>query len=86
MTAMRRERTYIEVVPPMLPGDAERRFQRWLKEHALAPDELQDDDVLIDAIRALDGRSLRRYWVKRSLLHDRRVVAAGTQSRSSAGS
>jgi hypothetical protein len=39
-------------------------FEAWLRDVGLTREELADEDVRIDTIRALDGGSKRRYLVR----------------------
>ena len=68
MSTLRNESDFVEVVPPLPLEEAGRSFLRWLRENHLALDDLHDDDVVVDVLRGLDGRSLGRYWISRRVL------------------
>ena len=55
---------FLEVVPAMSFAAADEAFSRWLSESGLHRSDLRDDDIRIDTVRGLDGRSLRRYLVR----------------------
>lgn len=59
---------FVEVVKPLPFAEADRRFAEWLGAHGLRRSELPDDDVRIDTIRSLEGKSLRRYRLRRTVL------------------
>ena len=53
----------LEVVPP-LPNDiAKQAFERWRLENRKIADRLSGEDIIIDWIRAKEGKTLVRYRV-----------------------
>jgi hypothetical protein len=55
---------FIEVVPAAPFSDADESFRKWLHGNGLQRSDLRDEDIRIDTVRGLDGRSLRRYKVR----------------------
>ena len=58
------ESDFIEVVPAAPFSDADNAFRTWLHESGLQRSDLADEDIRVDTVRGLDGRSLRRYMVR----------------------
>ena len=63
---------FIEVVPAAPFTVADEAFNEWLQRLGLERSDLADDDLRIDTIRGLDGRSLRRYLGRPSVIPDQR--------------
>jgi hypothetical protein len=59
---------FIEIVPPAEPEIAARVFRDRLAELGLSEEDIDPEDVRVDTIRGLDGRTLRRYWILHSYL------------------
>lgn len=60
---------YVEVIAPAEPDIADEQFRAWLADRAGSA--LSPSDVRIDVIRAVDGRTLRRYRVRAEVLSRR---------------
>jgi hypothetical protein len=63
MNPIDRER-FVEVVPATAPELADASFEAWLADAGLTRQEIGDENIRIDTIRALDGTSQRRYLVR----------------------
>ena len=59
---------FVEIVPPTEPPLADEAFQRWAHDRHDAGATWTDEDVRVDTIRARDGRTLRRYLVRRGVV------------------
>ncbi len=71
---------FVQVVAPMAMADADCNFQKWLEDRRISRSALNDNDVRVDVIRSLDGRSLRRYKVRESIVETLTVAAASDQT------
>jgi hypothetical protein len=58
------QNSWVVVVGPTEPLEAERAFSQWRYDNELWSAELSDSDIMIDTIRALGGKTLRRYRVR----------------------
>jgi hypothetical protein len=56
---------WVVVVEPTEPAIAERAFARWRRDNPLWSAQLSDADILVDTICRRQGKTLRRYRVKR---------------------
>jgi hypothetical protein len=59
-----RDKDFVEVVPANTFAAADEAFRKWLHDAGLQLSDLADEDIRIDTVRSLDGRSLRRYMVR----------------------
>lgn len=53
----------LEVVPPLPRDLAKQAFEQWRLENRKIADRLSADDIIIDWIRAKEGKTLARYRV-----------------------
>jgi hypothetical protein len=58
---------WIEIVPPTDPITAEEKAKEWVSAHGFS-DEYVVRNVRMDLLCAADGRSLRRYMVRKGAL------------------
>ncbi len=56
-------RLEIVAIPPTEPQEAKQRFRDWVEANRQLLGELSEKDVVLDVIRASDGRTLYRYRV-----------------------
>jgi len=63
---MRGQDDFVEVVAPTDFVSADRLFGEWLAERRLSRSDLRDDDIRIDIVRMQNGRSAKRYRVRKS--------------------
>lgn len=63
MSPMDRDR-FVEVVPATAPARADACFDAWLAGAGLTRQQVGDENIRIDTVRALDGTSVRRYLVR----------------------
>ncbi|SRR6266550_3949601 len=80
---------FVEVVAPTDFANADRLFGEWLAEHGFSRSDLRDDDIRVDLVRMLDGKSAKRYRVRSSFgqpISDRPRPAAGGPKFKLAGS
>jgi len=53
----------LEVVPPLPRDIAKKAFEQWRLENRKIADRLSAEDIIIDWIRAKEGKTLARYRV-----------------------
>ena len=56
---------FVEIVPAMDQADADGEFEAWLRERGIRASDIPRDDIRIDLIRSADGRTLKRYRMRR---------------------
>lgn len=71
---------FVQVVAPMAMADADCNFQKWLDDRRISRSVLNDNDVRVDLIRSLDGYSLRRYKVRKSIVEALTVGVTSDQT------
>ena len=54
---------WVEVVPPLPQETAKEAFEHWRLDNRKVADRLSVKDIIIDCIRAAEGRTLVRYRV-----------------------
>jgi hypothetical protein len=59
---------WAEVVTQTSFADADGRFAKFLSEGEIERDDIADQDIRIDIVRASDGQSKKRYFLRRSVL------------------
>ncbi len=54
-----------EVIVDFQPrNDADRAFEIWLERRGITRADIDPEALIIDTGRGLDGRDVRRYWLK----------------------
>jgi hypothetical protein len=61
------EKEFVEVVPAASRADAERNFRHWLARSGFDRGDIAGDDIRVDVMRDLDGGTVYRYMVSRSV-------------------
>jgi hypothetical protein len=56
-------RLEITAIPPTEPQEAKQRLRAWVDANQQILGDLSEQDVVLDVIRASDGRTLHRYRV-----------------------
>jgi hypothetical protein len=59
---------FVQVVPPLPFGQADEEFRRWLRLKDLDRAAIPDGDIRVDIVRDFDGRSKRRYLVRKRVI------------------
>lgn len=64
----RADNDFVEVVPATTFAEADEAFRAWLENAGLQRSDLADEDIRIDTVRSPDGRSLRRFMIRRGAI------------------
>lgn len=61
---------FVEIVPPLGLDRADEEFRQWLRTSGVDEATLSPDDIRMDFIRSEQGRTLKRYMVRKSFLEE----------------